>query len=93
MLVRYMDSTCKSTPFSSWLLVSDDFTKANHNLPFALKLVEALYDQSWGRISISLLLPGSLSGRDAYLTYSRTSVDDGGPISLDFSYLRTTELT
>ncbi len=51
----FMDSTCKISSFSGGLLVSEDFTEANHNLLFALELAEVWYDQSWQRIYISLL--------------------------------------
>ncbi len=53
MLVRCMDSTCKSSSFSGRLIVSKDITKANHNLLIALKLAEAWYYQSWPQICIS----------------------------------------
>ncbi len=52
---------------------------ASDDLVFALELSEAWYDQSWPRICISPPPPGSYSV--------------AGLFCLEFSYLRTTELT
>ncbi len=78
-MLYFMDSTCQISSFSCRLLISEDFTKANHNLLFVLKLSKAWYDQSWLRIYISLPTAAHVDpiGRVALLIYALV-VDDGG---------------